>query len=110
MEAFLNLYFNTLFDSCEHTCFAWNNSDTSILTVSAWQNQRSPWLCLNPISNDVDIYCCAVAWFNLCQANKYSAENVAYSAIFTITIRTMDWTRIKFGDEASFSSKGMCCS
>lgn len=54
MEAFLNLYFSTLFDSCEHTCFAWNNNDTSILTVSAWPEQRSPWLCINPISNDCD--------------------------------------------------------
>lgn len=54
MEAFLNLFYNTLFDTQEHTCFAWNNNDTSVLSVSAWPEQRSPWLCLNPISNDCD--------------------------------------------------------
>lgn len=54
MEASLNLYYNTLFDPEEHTCFAWNNNDTSVIAVSRWLDQRSPWLCMNPLNNELD--------------------------------------------------------
>jgi hypothetical protein len=42
----------------------------------------------------------------LAQLNKFTQENMLYYGEYALAIRLLPWERLKFADEASFSSKG----
>jgi hypothetical protein len=46
--------FDLLYDEDEYTCFAWRYNDTSVLPVRMQEEQRSPWISLNPLYGDMD--------------------------------------------------------
>ena len=54
MDTNLISYYNTLFNADERVCFAWQNTDTAIMPLTSWTEQRSPWLSVNPIDGECD--------------------------------------------------------
>ncbi len=50
----LGKYYDTLFDADESVCFAWRTKDWAVTSLSKWQEQRSPWISVNPLFPDRD--------------------------------------------------------
>lgn len=50
----INDYYATLFDQGEALCFAWKTNDTSVTRLENWQNQRSPYISVNPLYLGLD--------------------------------------------------------
>src|SRR4051812_43576848 len=47
-------YYNALFDPGEATCFAWTATAASVASLCHWEDQRSPWICVNPLHLERD--------------------------------------------------------
>ena len=47
-------YYSALFENNEAVCFAWKTNDWAITSLSKYNEQRSPWISVNPIYADRD--------------------------------------------------------